>query len=450
MSHRKRVTMLARLQRLPIMALVAMLAFSPVSWGVENLLGEAETLVQAGKGTRAYPMLAPLEATHAGDPKFDRLLGLAALAAGEAGHATLALERVVIMEPENARGHYELARAYAALGDQPRARLEAEIALALKPSPPVEREARQMLAGMQAPTMLPKQGSGIYVELGLGYDSNVNSGIEAQTIYLPLFSTDAVLDPESRKQSASYGHIAAGGQYRTAIGANSVFSASLDTTTRRYSDLDEYNPLSALLRLGIGFNESRAPVRLTVLGQTYNMDGDRGYSLYGMVGEWLLPVSSRHSAQLYGRYTQLRYGDSVLETNDYNQGVIGAGWLYAITPRLLAGLSVHGGTEIEVNLRADGDSRFYGLRTTMQYTTRNYDVYGALGAQTSDYDRENALFEDTRADKLVEATLGLNYRLTAAWSLRPKLTYINQNSNIVVYDFSRYDVMLAVRYDFRF
>lgn len=431
-------------------AILATLLAPTAGYGADNTLGEAETMVLSGKGARAYPLLAPLEAARAGDPHFDRLLGLAALAAGEAGHATLALERVVIVQPSNPRAHLELARAYLALGDRERARAELGAVLALNPPLAIEQAARQTLAGMQAPTALPRHANGIYAELGLGYDSNVNIGPSQQVVYLPLFGVDVTLDNASLAQSDSYGQLALGGQYRHAFGADTIISASLDTQARRHLDVDDFDPLSALVRLGVGFHESRSPKRLTWFGQYYELGKDRDYLLHGLIGEWLLPVGRRNTVQLYGRYSQLRYGNDDLEANDVDQSMLGAGWLYALTPAVFTGVSAYGGIETEANRRPDGDSRILGLRASVQYTSAAFDAYAALGYQSNDYDRENLLFRTARNDGVIDLTLGAIYRLTPTWSLRPKITYMQQQSNIVVYDVERYDLLLSVRYDFRF
>mgnify|MGYP000409709506 CR=1 FL=1 len=163
-----------------------------------------------------------------------------------------------------------------------------------------------------------------------------------------------------------------------------------------------------------------------------------------------MPAGRRNTAQLYGRYSQLRYGSSALEANDVNQAMLGAGWLYAVTPAVFTGVTAYGGSESDVNRRADGDSRILGLRFTMQYTAAAFDAYGSLGYQSSDYDRDNILFGTAREDGIIDVALGLIYRLSPAWSLRPKITYMQQQSNFDIYDVERYDISLAVRYDFRF
>ncbi|MEQ8742257.1 tetratricopeptide repeat protein, partial [Parasphingorhabdus sp.] len=61
-----------------------------------------------------------------GDPDYDMTLGLAALDSGRYGEAILAFQRVLAVQPDNARAQAELARAYAMAGDVDTARAEFE------------------------------------------------------------------------------------------------------------------------------------------------------------------------------------------------------------------------------------------------------------------------------------------------------------------------------------
>ena len=97
---------------------------------LEKLLVEAEILIKKGKPSDAYALLEPLEFEHSGDTRFDYLMGIAALDSGIPGRATLALERVLAVDPEHAAARLDLARAYFQLGDLPRAKTE--FALTLK------------------------------------------------------------------------------------------------------------------------------------------------------------------------------------------------------------------------------------------------------------------------------------------------------------------------------
>ena len=76
-----------------------------------DLLKQAQQLINQEKSGQAYALLLAEYESHAGSPQFDLLLGIAALNAGEPTQAVFALERVLALEPENARARAELARA---------------------------------------------------------------------------------------------------------------------------------------------------------------------------------------------------------------------------------------------------------------------------------------------------------------------------------------------------
>ena len=74
--------------------------------------------------------------------------------------------------------------------------------------------------------------------------------------------------------------------------------------------------------------------------------------------------------------------------------------------------------------------------------------------QFSKYDLANAAFSSpteslTRDDKQYDANVGLNWHLDKAWTLRPQISYLRNNSNIVIYKHDRSDVSITIRRDFK-
>jgi len=99
----------------------------------EKLLSDADSLIKSGKPAAAYDLLSPLEFEHAGEVRFDYLIGTAALDSGNPAQATLAFERVLAVSPDFPGARFDMARAYYQLGDMPRARTEFNMALNQKP-----------------------------------------------------------------------------------------------------------------------------------------------------------------------------------------------------------------------------------------------------------------------------------------------------------------------------
>jgi len=66
----------------------------------QSELEKAEALMKAGKAAEAYALLLPFEDKYAGDPRYDYLLGIAALDSGKPDKATLVFERVLAVSPD--------------------------------------------------------------------------------------------------------------------------------------------------------------------------------------------------------------------------------------------------------------------------------------------------------------------------------------------------------------
>ncbi len=85
---------------------------------------EAADLIENGKASKAFELLAPLESKLAGSVDFDYLLGIAALESGNPAVATLAFERLLLIRPEFAGARIDLGRAYFKMGSYTRSRIE--------------------------------------------------------------------------------------------------------------------------------------------------------------------------------------------------------------------------------------------------------------------------------------------------------------------------------------
>ena len=104
------------------MLAVLMLAFLTQTATADESSDKAKVLIEHGQSKEAYQLLEPLEASRAGDPVFDLLFGIAAVDVGQNTRGVFALERVLALQPDNARARVEIGRAYLALGEHRRAR----------------------------------------------------------------------------------------------------------------------------------------------------------------------------------------------------------------------------------------------------------------------------------------------------------------------------------------
>lgn len=104
----------------PLALAISLVLAAPCAFA--DSIPELHSLVDANDSVAAWGMAARMEPEHAGDPEFDFWYGLAAKAAGKHQQAVFAFERVVLVQPGNARAKLELADAYYRMGNHGEAR----------------------------------------------------------------------------------------------------------------------------------------------------------------------------------------------------------------------------------------------------------------------------------------------------------------------------------------
>jgi hypothetical protein len=77
-----------------------------------------------------------------------------------------------------------------------------------------------------------------------------------------------------------------------------------------------------------------------------------------------------------------------------------------------------------------------------------YSAYGTLAYEQREYGGPDPLFLVTREDKQTDLTLGVSYLVRAGATLRLQVWYIQNDSNIVLNEYDRTEVSMAVRFNF--
>src|SRR5688572_10316100 len=156
-------------------ALGALLVFASAC-AAATPVDEVRTLLEQGRAAEAYA-LGRRHPEELGKPDFDFYYGVAAVDSGHAGEGVLALERYVIQFPDNDRARLELARGYFVLGELVRAREEFETVARKNPPPAVQATIDRFMDSIRAQETRYSTTATAYIEIGGGYDSNVNSGV---------------------------------------------------------------------------------------------------------------------------------------------------------------------------------------------------------------------------------------------------------------------------------
>lgn len=427
----------------------------------KKLLLDAGDLLKVGNAASAYALLEPFEFEHSGKENFDYLLGVAALDSGRPDRATLAFERVLMLNPSSAAARMEMARAYYQLGDMPRARTEFENVLKVNQSEAVQNIIQKYLEAIALHESGKKTHFSAYIEGTLGYDNNVNNSTSQLQIYVDAIAANAVLDPTNVKTADQYQALAMGGEVVHELNAKLGIFAGANFRQRSFTMQKSFNVQGWDARSGMTFNLSNDRFKLGVLGGQNSLGGAHYSDSSVLKGDWQHVFSPSNQLNVFVQRMKYNFADVVMQPNDYIQQVSGAGWVHVL-PDGKASLfaNVYAGNEQDTSTlvttttpnggRVDGAKSLQGIRIGGQIIlTDKTTLFANIGMQNGAYSKINPLFLRQREDRLYDMAIGTNWRWDKWWTLRTQLNYFRNESNIPIYEYDRTDVSLAIRRDFR-
>lgn len=405
-------------------------------------------LAQAGRVDELYQRLAALEERYAGDADFDHLYGSAAHDTGRFSEAVFILQRAVAARPKFAGARMELARAYYALGDNESARREFETLEKMNPPPETARVIADYLAAIDRRAAVYQAAQSAYVDVATGYDSNANGAPDTQAFLgIPL---------DSRNQSTESSF------YSLGLGGNASYPFAPEwrvlgdgaVAHRGYPDASFVN--SQVARLGAGLEWQPGPVRLSLVpnGTYAQLDGEENHHTVGtdfaaVFGpeEWQVSFNAR--------YNQMRFADEALQAQDVDTLLFGltSAHTWVAMPRVHLSAAVTTGTDDAVeDAGAFSFGRdMLGVRaTTALDLGRGHAVSLSLISLESDYEGTwFGLFP--RTDEQYSATLGYEWSAYRArgWLAQAQLAWIDNQSTVPIYDYTRTNFGLSVRKEFR-
>lgn len=414
-------------------------------------LAAAEKLMQSGRAAEAYATLAPLEDEFAGNVRYDYLLGIAALDSGKPDKATLAFERVLAVDPDFAGARLDMARAYYHLGDFVRAKAEFDTVLTQNPPPVARATVSRYLDLIREQEEAKKTVKVGYAEFTYGRDSNVNNSTSQGLIPLPLYGIIIPLDAKNIKRGDTYGMLGLGGDIAHETGGGYAVFAGGDLRYRANSTADQFDYKSANGRTGVAWSNDTEVVRATLSGERYYLDHARNRSALGASADWRHGYNASTFANVFGTYTRYRFDSADVAVNNFDQYLFGIGGLRLFHDgRSALNVSLFAGREDDTNGRADGNKNIRGGRLGgLLNLHERADLFVSVGMQRGTYDTQNVAFLATRADNQYDAIAGLVLRIDRAWTVRPQVLYIHNDSNIPIYAYKRSDVSITLRRDFR-
>ncbi len=436
-------------------------------------LEEGKRLMGQGKASEAFALLDPLEPQFSGDVEFDYTFATAALDAGKFDRATIALERVLAINPNFAGARLDLARAYFAMGSDDLAKTEFDAVMQENPPANVRPIIVKYLEAIEVRKKKEKPAAVGYVEVSGGTDSNITAvtnnftGAVLQAYNIPSVQPTG----NSVPRSGAFSQAAAGGDFSVPMQSGISWYAGGDAKDRHYYQNNaQFNIQQYDWRAGVAYTPGEDDLlKGGVQGQNYYQEGAAPRSTvtgtavtndrktFGYTTEWRHALGPGERFGLFAQFNQQRFPTN--QPQDINQYLYGGQFIkaweakgnpllmlacYQSRDRALGPLNIAGTTDASKTLTG---ARVYGQVSPLEAL----DVFVSVGNTDR---RDNSQFARSTVvayghDQTFDATLGTNIRIASGWSLRAQGTYFENRSNIALYEYKRREVSLALRYDFK-
>lgn len=395
----------------------------------------------------AYQAMSAQVGERAGNPVFDYQLGIAAIDTGRYGEAIIALQRVLAVEPNNAAARAELARAYALAGDIDTARDQFATVV---DDPSLPDPVRQRFTGFvrQFDKQIAGGGSDVsgFVDAAIGYDDNINSATELNSIVIPLFSFlgPGQLGAGARAQSDEFFDITAGVSGVTAISRQDrLFASALGNVRENFTDevFDQ-----AALTGTVGYAHSFASgdvVSLSAQAQQFWLGGDGFRSSVGVIAQYTKPLAKGRALTVSAQWNRLDFDtDPLRDADRYAAGVGFVGKRFA--------LNLTGGKEETRRTAGDAQSfAFVGVNAGAEIpVVQRLAFVAGAGFDLRRHDAPDPLFLTDREDERLDLQAGLKFAVLDQLFLQPRATYTRNWSNIALFDFDRWTVSIGARFEF--
>ena len=417
---------------------------------VTEKTAQASSLIKSGDYNAAYQLLEPLEPEFSGDVDYDYLLGVAAVESGHVTRGIFALERVLAITPNNINARAEIAKAHFKLGEADTSKAEFQNILTEKPSEEVAKSVEKYMSAIDKALGLTTTFAA-YLDFGLGYDTNVNSATSASSVAAPGFGGgNFTLTSAAREKSDGFINISGGISFRHPLSNTVAVFGTVNGNTHINNSETAFDTSTLDFNGGFQFKKNIDTYTIAAQDSHFDLDTVNFRRAYGLTGQWQRDFDQSNQGSLYTQISRLEYHGN--EIRDANRYVIGSGWAHVFggdkTPVVFVGAYI--GQENTLDSRADFLSNdIYGLRSGGQLSiTPKLVAYGSLGYEARRYNKTDPAFLKTRSDDQYDASLGLRFLPAHNWSIKPQISYIKNDSNIVINQFERTIVSINARKDF--
>ena len=413
-----------------------------------DVADEMKVLIEQKKAGEAY-VLGSKHPELMGDPLFDYFYGVAAVEVGHPTEGVLSLERVLLNDPNNDLVRLELARAYYAQGDYQRSKDEFLAVKKNQPPAGVVSTINVYLDDIKAKDASYKTTYGIFVELGMGYNNNVNAATAVNNIILPYIGP-VTLGASSQPQKSAFGYDSIGANVSMPITSDVSVFANANTSAQRYSQANGYDLNVTNATTGVKVTDGPNTYKIAGFGSIAQIDQVPVPNTYGGGGEFVRQLTSTDSVMVAAGSTVLQYPSQFNAYNsNLNVGTVGYRKAFPdVKWQPVVDVSANMAHQIDTSNRPDLGRRIGGGALQLSFLpSEKVGVTIGAGYAQSKYDSNDLLYQTSRVDNLFSGNAVLQYKLTKELTARMEITYYNNLSNLNLYGYEQWTGAIKLRYD---
>ena len=257
-----------------------------------QVINQLNELVNEKQFAQAYAFANQKVMDFGGEPKFDYLMGLAALKIKAYQDAVFSFERAVMAKPKWQQARFQLAKAYYHIKNLAAARLEFEKVQQEATSPELVALIARFISQIDEVALNKKRQFKHVIAFSSGFDSNVNSGTQADSVFLEQLGSAIPLSDESREIEDTPFNLSYQGQYQHPINQNSLFMAQVGLYRTDFVETSEFERSLADVSLKYQDVLGEVTFQLGVFFRPMILDGDHYRDQYGVQSNWNLPIDA--------------------------------------------------------------------------------------------------------------------------------------------------------------
>lgn len=438
-------------KRLHALFLALLLTTTSIIAFADETLTQASELLKQRNYKNAYELLEPLESERAGEVEYDYMLGVAAIESGQISRGVFALERVLAQQPNNINARAMIAKGYFKGGEAENAKSEFQNILGQNLDPELSRLIEDNMSAVNKATGQATTFAA-FIDGGFGFDSNINSATSNSTIAVPGIAPglNITLASASQEQSSKYLSLTGGASFRTPLSKNlNLFGAAQGSVRANWNE-SAFDPSYTDFTFGLSYKRFIDNFTIAVQRNNFDIDGERFRKSHGVTGQWQRQIDDRNQVSVFAQTSDFNYPST--SVRDAQRTIVGAGWGHAFSgdkAPVIYTSAYFGKEDADDSVFDFLSNDIYGARVGGQVVI-NYKLlaYANASYEIREHDETDPAFLAKREDDQFDFAIGLRYLPIPGWTIRPQLSYLNNDSNIKLFDFDRTVFSVNFRKDF--